>query len=118
MLFKSTTLGLRMRARPCLRPRGLFITGVGSGLASSPWAGHWRAWPDLSAGLLTWRKRSSFGPYFMDLNLIYAFTAAVIGGLESPVGALVGGLITGLSIWARGWLLGVGPRTPRRGPYC
>ena len=45
------------------------------------------------AGLLT-PPTSSFGPYFMDLNLIYAFTAAVIGGLESPVGALVGGLIT------------------------
>ena len=39
----------------------------------------------------------------MDLILVYGFTAAVIGGLDSPVGALVGGLVTGLSLcpaWA------------------
>ena len=44
----------------------------------------------------------------MDLDLIYAFTAAVIGGLESPVGALVGGLITGLTISYVGGYLGSG----------
>ena len=59
------------------------------------------------AGLLI-APTSSFGPYFMDLVLIYAFTAAVIGGLESPVGALVGGLITGLGISYVGGYLGSG----------
>jgi branched-chain amino acid transport system permease protein len=42
----------------------------------------------------------------MDLILVYAFTAAVIGGLESPVGALVGGLITGLAVSYMGGYLG------------
>ena len=44
----------------------------------------------------------------MDLVLVYAFTAAVIGGLESPVGALIGGLITGLCISYVGGYLGSG----------
>jgi len=32
----------------------------------------------------------------MDLVFVTAFTAAVIGGLDSPVGAVVGGLLVGL----------------------
>jgi branched-chain amino acid transport system permease protein len=35
-------------------------------------------------------------PSMMDSVLIYAFAAAVLGGLESPVGALVGGLTIGV----------------------
>ena len=44
----------------------------------------------------------------MDLILVYGFTATVIGGLESPVGALVGGLISGLCISYVGGYLGSG----------
>jgi branched-chain amino acid transport system permease protein len=32
----------------------------------------------------------------MQSVLIYAFAAAVLGGIESPVGAVVGGLLLGL----------------------
>jgi branched-chain amino acid transport system permease protein len=32
----------------------------------------------------------------MDLMFVSAFTAAVIGGLDSPVGAVIGGLVVGL----------------------
>jgi branched-chain amino acid transport system permease protein len=42
----------------------------------------------------------------MDLILVYAFTAAVVGGLDSPLGALVGGLITGLALSYVGGYLG------------
>jgi len=35
-------------------------------------------------------------PNAMDLVFVTAFTAAVIGGLDSPVGAVVGGLALGL----------------------
>jgi branched-chain amino acid transport system permease protein len=45
-------------------------------------------------------------PNFMDVILIYGFTAAVVGGLDSPVGALVGGLVTGLSLAYVGGYLG------------
>ena len=42
----------------------------------------------------------------MDVILVYGFTAAVIGGLDSPVGALVGGLVTGLALSYVGGYLG------------
>jgi branched-chain amino acid transport system permease protein len=34
----------------------------------------------------------------MQVILIYAFAAAVLGGIESPVGAVVGGLALGVTI--------------------
>jgi branched-chain amino acid transport system permease protein len=105
VLFKSTTLGLRMRASAFAREVSRLL-GVRVGrLLVLGWALAGVA--GSLAGLLT-APTSSFGPYFMDLNLIYAFTAAVIGGRESPVGALVGGLITGLSISFVGGYLGSG----------
>lgn len=104
-LFRATTLGLRMRASAfageiarLLGVRvGLFLT-LGWALAGVAGA---------LAGLLV-APTSSFGPYYMDLILVYGFTAAVIGGLESPVGALMGGLITGLCISYVGGYLGSG----------
>jgi branched-chain amino acid transport system permease protein len=104
-LFRATTLGLRMRASAfageiarLLGVRvGLFLT-LGWALAGVAGA---------LAGLLV-APTSSFGPYYMDLILVYGFTAAVIGGLESPVGALIGGLITGLCISYVGGYLGSG----------
>jgi branched-chain amino acid transport system permease protein len=38
------------------------------------------------------------GPNMMQAVLLYAFAAAVLGGLDSPVGAVVGGLLLGLTI--------------------
>jgi branched-chain amino acid transport system permease protein len=105
VLFKATTLGLRMRASAFSREVSRLL-GVRVGrLLTLGWALAGVA--GALAGLLT-APTSSFGPYFMDLDLIYAFTAAVIGGLESPVGALVGGLITGLCISYVGGYLGSG----------
>lgn len=37
-------------------------------------------------------------PTFMDKILVYAFAAATLGGLDSIAGALVGGIVVGLSI--------------------
>ncbi len=105
VLFRATTLGLRMRASAFAREVSRLL-GVRVGrLLTFGWALAGVA--GALAGLLT-APTSSFGPYFMDLDLIYAFTAAVIGGLESPVGALVGGLITGLCISYVGGYLGSG----------
>lgn len=105
VLFRFTTLGLRMRASAFSREIarllgvrvGLLLT-LGWGLAGI--AGS-------LAGLLA-APTSSFSPYYMNLIFVYAFTAAVIGGLESPVGALVGGLISGLCISYVGGYLGSG----------
>jgi len=105
VLFRATNLGLRMRAC-AFAPEVSRLLGVRVGrLLTLGWALAGVA--GALAGLLT-APMSSFGPYFMDLNFIYAFTAAVIGGLESPVGALVGGLVTGLCISYVGGYLGSG----------
>ena len=37
-------------------------------------------------------------PSMMQAVLIYAFAAAVLGGIDSPVGAVVGGLIIGVGL--------------------
>jgi branched-chain amino acid transport system permease protein len=34
----------------------------------------------------------------MQVVLIYAFAAAVLGGIDSPVGAVVGGLLLGVTL--------------------
>ena len=45
-------------------------------------------------------------PNNMDAILVYGFTAAVLGGLDSPIGALVGGLSMGLALSFIGGYLG------------
>jgi branched-chain amino acid transport system permease protein len=42
----------------------------------------------------------------MDSIFVLGFTAAVIGGLDSPVGAIVGGLILGVALNYVGGYLG------------
>jgi len=37
-------------------------------------------------------------PQMMQAILIYAFAAAVLGGIDSPVGAVVGGLLLGVGL--------------------
>ena len=39
------------------------------------------------------RRRASCYPAYMDSLIVFGFVAAVLGGLDSPVGAIVGGLI-------------------------
>jgi branched-chain amino acid transport system permease protein len=38
------------------------------------------------------------GPNQFDPILIFGFTAAVIGGLDSPIGAVVGGMLLGVAL--------------------
>jgi branched-chain amino acid transport system permease protein len=37
-------------------------------------------------------------PAYMDSLIVFGFVAAVLGGLDSPIGAIVGGLILGLAL--------------------
>ena len=94
VLFKFTRLGLAMRAA-ALRPASAALVGIrvnwmlaiGWGLAAVLGA---------VAGLMTEPAQFVLQPTMMQAVLLYAFAAAVLGGLESPAGAVVGGLALGV----------------------
>jgi branched-subunit amino acid ABC-type transport system permease component len=50
------------------------------------------------AGLMAEPSQYFLQPTLMQPILVYAFAAAVLGGLESPVGAVIGGLAIGVSL--------------------
>jgi branched-chain amino acid transport system permease protein len=50
------------------------------------------------AGILVAPTQGSFDQNFMLPVLIFAFAAAVVGGLDSPLGAVVGGLALGVTL--------------------
>jgi branched-chain amino acid transport system permease protein len=93
-LFQFTKLGLGMRAA-AVRPGPARLVGIrvdrmlaiGWGLAAVLGA---------VAGLMAEPSEFVLQPTLMQPILLYAFAAAVLGGLESPVGAVVGGLAIGV----------------------
>ncbi|HEY1488408.1 MAG TPA: branched-chain amino acid ABC transporter permease, partial [Micromonosporaceae bacterium] len=100
-----TSIGLRMRAA-AFAPETARLLGVNvSRVLTFGWA--LAAAVGALAGLLIVPTSSANGltPSAMDLVFISAFTAAIIGGLDSPVGALVGGLSLGLVLsYASGYI--------------
>jgi branched-chain amino acid transport system permease protein len=58
------------------------------------------------AGLLVIPTELGLHPNAMDLLFVSAFTAAVLGGLDSPLGAVAGGLLVGLLLSYTGGYLG------------
>jgi len=103
VLFRYTGLGLSMRAA-AFQPSIARLLGVrvgrlltfGWGLATVAGA---------LAGLLVAPTLLLY-PNNMDAVLVYGFTAAVLGGLDSPLGALIGGLSIGLALSYVGGYLG------------
>jgi branched-chain amino acid transport system permease protein len=93
LLFQFTKLGLAMRAA-ALRPAAASLVGVrvnwmlalGWGLAAVLGA---------VAGMMT-EPTTFLQPTMMQPILLYSFAAAVLGGLESPAGSVVGGLLLGV----------------------
>ncbi len=94
-LFRFTDLGLKMRAS-AFNQEVAKLLGVRVGsMLTLGWA--------LAAvvGSLSGLLIASGGlvhPGYMDPVVVYGFVAAVLGGLDSPVGAVVGGLLLGLSL--------------------
>jgi branched-chain amino acid transport system permease protein len=102
-LFRFTNLGLRMRAA-AFAPEVARLLGVRVGrLLTVGWA--LASGVGALAGLLVAPKIFLF-PNNMDTILVFGFAAAVMGGLESPPGSLIGGLLTGLAISYVGGYLG------------
>jgi branched-chain amino acid transport system permease protein len=92
--FRFTKVGLGLRAA-ALYPdssrlvgiRVGWMLGVGWGLAAALGA---------VSGMFTAAAFPPLEPTMMQAVLIYAFAAAVLGGIDSPGGALVGGLALGV----------------------
>jgi branched-chain amino acid transport system permease protein len=95
VLFQRTAIGLKMRAA-AFQPEVARMLGVRVGrMFTLGWA--LAALVGSLAGLLV--APSVFvGPNQFDPILIFGFTAAVLGGLDSPVGASVGGILLGLAL--------------------
>ncbi len=97
VLFQLSPLGLRMRAS-AFNPEVARLLGVRVGrMLTLGWA--------LAAGvgalagvLIAGTAPNYMNPNGFDELLILGFTAAVIGGLDSPVGAVVGGVIVGVAL--------------------
>ena len=93
LLFTRTPMGLRMRAA-AFAPETARLLGVNvSRVLTLGWA--LAAMVGAIASLLI-IPTAFLQPNAMDLVFVTAFTAAVIGGLDSPIGAVVGGLVVGL----------------------
>jgi branched-chain amino acid transport system permease protein len=95
LLFQHTTVGLTLRAAAhhpdASRLLGVHVSwmlALGWGLASAVGA---------VSGMMV-APTLLLEPNMMQSIIIYAFAAAVLGGIESPFGAVVGGLIVGITI--------------------
>ena len=95
LLLQRTTVGLTLRAA-AHHPEASRLLGVhvswmlalGWGLASAVGA---------VSGIMV-APIILLEPNMMQTIIIYAFAAAVLGGIESPLGAVVGGLIVGVTV--------------------
>ena len=96
LFFAFTKLGLALRAA-ALNPAASRLVGVRVSLMLALGWGI-AAVLGAVAGLMAAPPLGSFDQNLMAPVLLYAFAAAVLGGIDSPVGAVVGGLLLGVTI--------------------
>ena len=95
LFFRFTKLGLAMRAG-ALNPSAARLLGVRtSWLLALGWG--FAAALGAVSGMMV-APTVFLTPNMMQAVLIYAFAAAVLGGLESPVGAVAGGIGLGVML--------------------
>jgi branched-chain amino acid transport system permease protein len=94
-LFRATSLGLQMRAA-AFKPEVAQLLGVRVGrMFTLGWG--MAAATGAIAGVLV-APSVFLGPNNFDPILISGFVAAVLGGLDSPPGAVIGGVLLGLAL--------------------
>jgi branched-chain amino acid transport system permease protein len=95
VLFQKTNLGLRMRAS-AFNPEVSRLLGIRVGrMLTLGWA--LASLVGALAGVLIAPSVLLY-PTFMDDVLVFGFTGAVLGGLDSAVGAVIGGLVIGFAL--------------------
>lgn len=103
LLFGKTDVGLRMRAA-AFSPDLARLLGVRSSRMITL---GWMLASAISAlaALLVIPTEMGLNPHSTDMVFVYAFTIAVVGGLDSAPGAVVGGLTVGVLLsWVSGYL--------------
>ena len=103
LFFRYTKLGLALRAA-AVNPDSSRLVGVRVGwMLAFGWG--LAAVLGAVAGMMV-APVVFLDPNMMQTILLYAFAAAVLGGLDSPVGAVVGGLLLGVTITLLGRYVG------------
>lgn len=103
LLFQRTDLGLRMRAA-AFNAEVSRLLGIRVGrLLTLGWA--LASLVGALAGVLIAPSLLLY-PTFMDQVLVFGFTGAILGGLDSPPGAVIGGLGMGFALSYVGGYLG------------
>src|SRR5918998_5899741 len=93
--FQFTKIGLALRAS-ALNPEASRLVGVRVGwMLAIGWG--LAAVLGAVAGILT-APTLFLEPNMMQVTLIYAFAAAVLGGIDSPFGAVAGGILLGVGL--------------------
>ena len=102
LIFQYTSVGLRLRAT-AFSPGVARLLGVRIGrVLTLGWA--LAGLVGALAGVLVTQSTFLY-PNSMDSIFVLGFTAAVIGGLDSPVGAVIGGVLLGVVLsYADGYL--------------
>ncbi|HVY11300.1 MAG TPA: branched-chain amino acid ABC transporter permease [Mycobacteriales bacterium] len=95
LLFQRSPLGLRMRAS-AFSPEVARLLGVRVGRMLTLGWGLAAVVGALAGVLIAGTQPDYMNPNAFDPLLIFGFTAAVIGGLDSPGGAVVGGVTVGV----------------------
>jgi branched-chain amino acid transport system permease protein len=118
LLFRFTKLGLGMRAA-AFRPASARLSGIrvprmlaiGWGLAAMLGA--------VSGVMIAGNSYDILTVPLVQPVLLFAFVAAVVGGLESPIGAVVGSLLFGVILALLGRYVGFfGAGSPLQTPFA
>ena len=103
LFFRFTKLGLALRAA-AVNPESSRLVGIRVGwMLALGWG--IAAVLGAVAGMMI-APVVFLDPNMMQTILLYAFAAAVLGGLDSPVGAVVGGILLGVTITLLGRYVG------------